>query len=66
MIPVLRAQPPRNFHARGEVSCERRHREADEPHEWHYVVDLDGPKTEAVLVEVRLDARDHGVTVPAG
>ena len=66
LTPVLRAQPPCNFHARGEVSCERRDREANEPRERRYIADLHGPKAEAVLIKVGIDTRDHDVAVLAG
>src|SRR5262249_15231933 len=56
-----RRETPTDFHRRREVGLERRLDQADKSHETGHVFALDHPRTEAMFLEMGLDAIDHGV-----
>ena len=59
--PVFRSETPPDFDTWCEVRVEARHRETDETGERRHVIDLDGPQTKAIPVEIGVEcaSQDH-------
>lgn len=63
--PVLPCQPPADFHAWREVSLKRRDGKPDESDEWRVADRFNGPKPEAVALEVSFNTIDQRVAFSA-